>query len=510
MFKLNYETDIEIENIPLPWIPKIELYYPDLPQFPIIYIHTNIDDQRIIACPVAVSYDIGEYYCTAKFNVLSNVEPSERVKSKMSSEISERIGHSQKISKADVISCCNGNTQYVALFESLWEYIEASYGEFIPYGRYYEEVFSIVRFVAAWQPKTGRQSEMRMLYNFMSAFGELTEMPKKWSHLEFYVIPNLNDVLSRTFEEFNKFSVLESAMSKLFKEYFTKTVEISGLDFLAMQKAWKQNKDDFISSVTTPMFVAGILSEDEKHSAELLVDAFNRHAWRAAYFISAYINIATNYNAWTKKFFINFYENGSKLKGYSEKVIACFLQQGFLNAEAIPIDTWIKTFYEYPLGITDSDTFFNSFSNLGKLERVIWLSSQSNKTNMKNFFDILWCQRYGTIGNGELRGINPIACYSCQLKSSCVGAIKTRESLVRLIDVNQADDLNVIIQTDNTIDFICVLENGVPKKCYKNNRGMALLVDEFSGYILTTQNRLPQELLMNETISFESFVLSGE
>ncbi len=510
MFAFNHEVEISIENIPLPWIPKIELYYPDLPQFPIIYIHTYIGELRVIACPVAVSYDIRKDSSNAKFNVLTNVEPTETVKSKIASELAERIGYSQKISEEDVLACCNENEEHIALFKNLWKYIRASYGDFIPYGKYYEEIFSIVRFVAAWQPKTGRQSEMRMLYNFMSAFGESVQMPLKWKHLEFYVIPNLQDITNDSFAQFRKFSILKSAMSKLFTKYFTKTVIISNTPFLVMERAWKQNKDDFISCVTSPMFADGILSEDEKLYAEMLVDAFNRHAWRAAYFISAYMNIKTNYNTWSKDFFINFYKNGGKLKGYSEKVIACFLQQGFLNTEAIPIDTWIKTFYEYPLGIADSDCFFNSFSNLGKLERIIWLSSQSNKTNMKNFFDILWCQRYGTIGNGELRGINPIACYSCKLKKNCIGAANLKNSLVKLIDISQDVDLNTIFHSDNLIRYICILDNGVPKKCYRNNHGASLLVDEFSGYILTTQNRIPEELCAMDMLTFEMFITANK
>lgn len=278
MFVFNYETEIIIENIPLPWIPKIELYYPDLPQFPIIYIHTHICEKRIIACPVAVSYDINEYSSNAKFNVLINVQPTETVKSKIVSELAERIGYSQKITKDDVIACCNQNEDYIALFEDLWGYIKASYGESIPYGKYYEEVFSIVRFVSAWQPKTGRQSEMRILYNFMSAFGEMVQMPDRWSHLEFYVIPNLNDVYRSSFSEFSNFFILQSTMVKLFKKYFTETVVISDVEFSAMKRAWKQNKDDFISEVTNPMFTDGILSEEEKLYAEMLVDAFNRHA----------------------------------------------------------------------------------------------------------------------------------------------------------------------------------------------------------------------------------------
>ena len=255
MFRLINEIEIIVNHIPLPWIPKIELYYPDLPQFPMIYINTYVNKQRIIACPVAVSYQIKDDSCNAIFTVLTNVESNELNNEIIKSELSERIGYSKRISKTDVIDCCNGNNQYMSLFTELWNYIQASYGEYIPYGKFYEEIYSIVRFVAAWQPKTGRQSEMRMLYNFMSAFGEKVEMPKKWSHLEFYAIPNLHDISNNYFSDFPKFSTLESAMRKLYDQYFLKTVTINGIDFKVMERAWKQNKDSFITDVTEPIFL---------------------------------------------------------------------------------------------------------------------------------------------------------------------------------------------------------------------------------------------------------------
>ena len=75
LFKLNHETIITICNLPLQWIPKIELYYPDLPQFPIMYVHFLLNDKRIIACPVSVSYKIHNNYCDADFIVLINETP---------------------------------------------------------------------------------------------------------------------------------------------------------------------------------------------------------------------------------------------------------------------------------------------------------------------------------------------------------------------------------------------------------------------------------------------------
>lgn len=58
MFNAINEIKIIIKNIPLQWISKIELYYPDLPQFPIQYIHSKLDGKRIIAIPIAVNYEI--------------------------------------------------------------------------------------------------------------------------------------------------------------------------------------------------------------------------------------------------------------------------------------------------------------------------------------------------------------------------------------------------------------------------------------------------------------------
>ncbi|MFI3227841.1 MAG: hypothetical protein R3Y09_10615 [Clostridia bacterium] len=506
MFVFNNEIKIIIRNISLPWIPKIELYYPDLPQFPIIYINTNLNDTHIIACPVAVSFTINDSNCDAEFTVLTNVASNNEVLSKITAELKERIGYSEKITQKDIISCCKNNHQYISLLEDLWQYVQSSYGEAIPYGKYYEEVFSIVRFVAAWQPKTGRQSEMRMLYNFMSAFGENVKMPSKWSHLEFYAIPNLFQLFNCDLQLYPNFTVLDSAMRKLYQDYFSKEINVSGVSFGVMEKAWKQNKDDFINLVSNPMYISNRFSENEKLAADTLVDAFNRHAWRAAYFISAYINISKNYASWSKDFFIEFYENGTKLKGYSEKVIACFLQQGFLNKDVIPIDTWIKTFYQFPLGISTNIEFFSSFSDLGKLERVIWLASQSNKTNMKSFFDILWCQRYGTIGNGELRGVNPIACYKCKLNKTCVGVKNHNTTLIKLINSSEILNLEKLTNDNPNITFFCLLEDDIPKKCYLVKNNHAILVDEFTGYLLTSSDALSKNLVVKNIISFKDFI----
>ena len=63
------------------------------------------------------------------------------------------------------------------------------------------------------------------------------------------------------------------------------------------------------------MFKKKIISSDEKNAIEKLVDAFNRHPWRASFFVSSYMNINdNNYKNWDDNFFTKFYLNGGKLK----------------------------------------------------------------------------------------------------------------------------------------------------------------------------------------------------
>ena len=144
------------------------------------------------------------------------------------------------------------------------------------------------------------------------------------------------------------------------------------------------------------------------------------------------------------------------------------------------------------------------------MERVIWLASQANKTNMKNFFDILWCLRYGVIGNEQLRGVNPLACSRCKLNSTCVGLAQIRLQKVYLTSTINPDGFDTLSSSiTNQISFICFLEENVPKKVFTRLNGVSwTLIDEFSGYLMTSDNALSKELVEKENISVDEFITS--
>ena len=485
--KMGYESMIRLDDFPVQWIESFQLYHPDLPHFPIVYVHLKKGGRRIFGCPVSVNFEMEDGpKCHAEVTFISNedLEGQPDLKSAVRNELMERFGLTNRVTLGDVIQSCNGNQQYEGFFRELWKRVETVSGDSIPFGRFYEELFSIVRFVSAWNPKTGRQSEMRMLYNFMSIFGEKAEIEGKWGYLEFYLLPTYKELTGTDLSDFPKFRELVGAIMKIQPEFFNSTESVDGRSLLGMEKGWGKNKDEFMENVTNRLLDNNTISSAEKQVLDRLVDAFNRHPGRASYFVWSVLNSFLNdYTLWDRNLFIAFYLNQeSKMeKGVSEKVVACYLQQGFGNPDAIPIDTWVGAFHTFPLGL-DRKGFLEGFSNPAKLERVIWLASQMKKTNLLPFFDILWCIRFGTNGNTYLRGANPIACYECSLREVCPGYSKISDSKVFITEsFNEAEG------PPSDCKFVCETENGIPKKSYvlegKRNRKW-ILTDEFSGYII--------------------------
>ena len=509
--ELKYECKIKLTGIPIQWLSKFELYYPDLPQFPIVYVHTIKNGTRIYGFPLSLSSEIvDDKTCNMEYVFISNVnaESDQRLKTVIKKELEERFGLSDKVGLNDVLSSCKGNKANEAFFRDLWTYVSKMSGDYVPYGKFYEEVYSIIRFVSAWQPKTGRQSEMRMLYNFLSIFGERIEIRGKWDYLEFYLLPTYDEI-SGSFNDFPKFKSLMAAIKKVWNTSFTESQSYGGKRFMFMPNSWPQDKDTFINEVTRPMLRSGKIDIHDQFNIERLVDAFNRHSWRAAFFIwSIMTGITNDYRSWDKALFEEFYLN-KKGVGASPKVVACFLQQGFKNYQVIPVDTWIQSFYEFALGIDSMKAFFASFSNLGKLERIIWMVSQMKKTNMAEFFDTLWCIRYGVTGNSELRGPNPIGCYECKLKQSCPGYSTIKNTDVMLVECNGRKppmmDLFKKAEVQKCV-FICLTEDFVPKKAFSKRGRDWKLIDEFSGYILKDQ-RMPKKYAGN-SVKVDEFIKS--
>ncbi len=507
---LSYQCKILLDDIPVQWGQKFELYYPDLPGFPTVYVHFTKENHRVYGFPITANFNqISDKKGSVEFTFISNtdLDADPELKTLAKRELENRFGASNKVSWDDIKKSCNGNQQYENFLKALWEPISAMHGEQLPFGKFYEEIYSIIRFVAAWNPKTGRQSEMRMLYNFVSIFGEHITINREWDHLDFFLLPTYDDVRSENFSDFPKFKDLFEAMKIIWNEEFTVETAFKGGSVHSMRGAWPHKKEGFMQDVTGRLVNSGKMNATQKTHIDRLVDMFNRSPPRTSFFIWSIMSIKdTDYKSWSKDDFITFYLDASSGVGISPKVVACFLQQGFEKEEFIPIDTWVGAFQEHALGIKEQKDFFETFSHLGKLERLIWIASQANKTNIKSFFDTLWCTRFGNNGNKQLRGANPISCYECKLRPMCPGYDQIMQKNVLVLEDDDSAYVSATIRrkeittiADNHSDkakssnclFICITEGNVPKKIYQladigiNEHWK--LIDEFSGYLLKSQ-----------------------
>lgn len=535
---IKHKSIFDLGVIPLQWISKIEFYYPDIEQFPIVYVHKIIEEKRVYGFPVTFStkqVSKDDKFCSLQLEFLSNtnLNKDKRAYEEIKKELQHRLGLSDPLDFNNLIAGCNGNKLYEDFFTALWPKAETLFGDKLQFGRLYEEIYSIVRFVAAWAPPTGRQSEMRMVLWFLTKFGEKISIDRPNDFYDFFLLPTYEEVLNQELDVFPKFKSLLSSIKKFAKIFYTNNFNINNTTFESIKdsnfgykKSGKYKKIDnsgeFREHITAKLLKSKKINLLDQRNLNELVEAFNRHPGRATYFMSSLMNIYyKDYRSWNKDFFVKYYMRkrskklGHKGIGISEKVIACFLQQGFGKDQFIPIDTWIEAFHKFPLGLEKKEDFLSSFSNLGKIERLIWQVAQAKKVNHRVFHSSLWCIRYGNQGNVSLRGNNPVSCYVCELRKNCPGYKKIKDKKILLVDESRMKDEvhfkkqsetseKLVLNTQKIIKkasengndcyYIISVTDHQPKKvCVRRNAGSKAehweMVDEWSSRLLKSQEK---------------------
>ena len=518
MFELNYNHTVIINDVPLQWMTRLELFTPDLEQFPLMYIHKLInkeDDLAIVGTynpsnkQRIFGFVLSANWGNIKQNGLSDVEInflcnipqnySINYDTLIRNEISHRIGFANKVSRDDLAIICANSPQVLPLLQKIWDdKISIVYGDYIPHGRLFEEVYGIVRFSASGNaPKLGKISEFRMLYWYMKDIGERVTFGQnlnQFSFFEFYLIPTYEELTNSNFVDFNSFQNYFSSISSFWNQEYTSTFQVRNNTFdFAGQGTLPINASSFENRYSTN------LNSNDYDNISNLRQIFNRMPGR----LYGYIwNIMTPtridfYNAFAQRdTFKEFYRDYSTKKEFSTKVIACFLQQAF-GLEAFPIDTWVKTFIYYPLGMNTLDSgkgevtntiqtnLYTNFNKLDKLEKLIWVSSMGNKTNKTEFLDILWCQRYGTDagGKGPCRGANPLSCAKCDLKTDCISYQNIQNNTI--IVSNNINRLKAQMVTNHSF-FGILLENNTPRKVYTLKQNDIELRDSHSGLSISS------------------------
>jgi hypothetical protein len=510
-FQLNFSHDVVFRDVPLAWTTRFEFFTSDLEQFPLMYVHrkiepVSIDDVELpidrvygFALHATIINETGNGACDIVIKFLCNAPQNiASIDEVVFEELSHRLGLANKVSYGDLEEICRKSPDNLGILQAIWDdRISRIFGGFIPHGKIYDEVFGIIRFSASGNaPRLGKTSELRMLYWYMKDVGQRVTFGldlASFSFCEFYLLPTMEETRSGDFALFEKFSEYFEAIKSFWDLEYTETFQVSGFNFrYANSDALPRSATEFESRYES------LLPSHYDRISELR-QIFNRMPVRLYSYIwnmMTFIELGFSRPFSDRENFKIFVKEHHGKKGSSSKVLACILQQCF-GLEAFPIDTWVKTFINYPLAINplsngkssnlskdDLDRLYDSFNHLDKLEKLIWVSSMANKTNKTEFLDILWCQRYGTDkgDDGPCRGANPLSCGQCSIREQCKGF----EAISRQMVVVSGDKTALLARmSDESYLFGVQTHDGTPRKVFIREKKKVALRDTHSGHSIS-------------------------
>lgn len=434
---LSARSEIAIPDFPSEWLPLTYLYDPDLPLFPILYFHALDPSLTPNQRPTFKDRVFGfvQYLnltpAGAVAGVILNKDLSlpenDKYKAVVEALVRERLGVNERITLPDLHNGLSGPLASAnTLIDELWHQIVAPvFGNALPFGKSWDGVLGLVRFIASWNSDGGRKGELIQTHYFCSAFGERIASGNT-INVDFYLLPTFEEFQDETnpLNIFPNFRNLVKAAASFGSKY-CEDVEIENHKFTSFKLA----KAGVGGKLNTESIIALINKEPEPTRTALFenYNAFNRGPLRSIISLAMLRDLRRK--GWSpdklepslcaKMYF--------RLKGayQTPKVIQLYAQQCFGAKSAFPIDTWVKTFVKWPLGFHLSNeasysTLFASSSVLGKLERLIWVAAQGRKVHSSTCAEILWCIRYGG-PEKQMRGANPLACKIClpQIRSGC-------------------------------------------------------------------------------------------
>ena len=334
-------------------------------------------------------------------------------------ELCQRFGLSEKLGIQD-LHACSHNQDWKDIIDLIFPRIKTYYGDYIPYGQFYSELFGIFRFAASWNTTTGRKQEMIMLSNLLSRCGEVVENQTEFPGINFSLLPTYGEVLDGQLSDFPSFQSARDAIIEMGDAYLTKEFALPNGTFLytgahtnpSSKAAWYDFMSSHNFSQSTVEFLTGVRED------------MNRMNMRPFVFFTHMYSLfkGCDYYDWTKNDYVRLYtdEKDGHAVGSYPKVIACFLQQSFLKTEIMPVDTWMNAFFSELLLHEKKDIPMLG-TDLGKFERFVWATVQLRKNNQPRFNDILFCIKTGVLHSKTItdRQPNPLSCELCAFEVDC-------------------------------------------------------------------------------------------
>lgn len=493
---LSYRCNIPLEGFPARWLPLVHPYDPDLPLFPIYYFHSLplglASDHRPGQTERVFGYmerlnlsDDGHVSATVVTNKDLNNSQNASYAQAAVKAVQERLGLNDPVTKVDVINCFLPPLDHAnAVLGEIWErVVSEAYGGKLPFGRLWDEVFGLARFVASFNSQSGRKGELIQTHYFASRFGERIQAGGGIPQVDFFLFPTIQELrdVGNPLANFPKFATL-AELTVEFRRLFCDDLPIDGLKFSRFKNpaGGKFNTTSFFGLVDQLNWslrpaLTECFNAFGKGPPRTLVFLMMLHDLRFGQIDHAQISSAQSGSIY----------NGMKGSYQSPKVIQIYSQQCFGNANAMPIDTWVETFLQWPLvawptGSNPHKSLFVQSKNLGKVERLIWVAAQARKVHSSACDNALWCLKKSS-GDEEAdsvaRGANPLACNIClpAIRNVCPAYNRIKNATVCFNRAQQPGELFSIQTSTNN--------NTTPNQTFTVCRGKSIygdVVDDFS------------------------------
>ena len=458
--------DYDVEGFPPEWLPLTHLYDPDLPLFPILYFH-ELDPvldkgqrptakDRIFGFVYSVSLirSSNTVRVTLAINKDLSVCANKRFVDVAKKAANSRLGLDDPVTQSDMNGAFSLEGELGSanlIIDELWQQVVASsFGGKLPFGRCWDPVFGLARFIASWNSDGGRKGELIQLHSYVAAFGQKISIGDG-IHADFYLLPTWQEFIqgSNPLAIFPKYASLVGVKgaAAYFAANFTKQVDVGGsvyskFELQRMKDHLGQEFKNLNTDVLVSMMNRSPGSGDIRKALFENYNAFNRGPQRAVLSLLMHYDLRNSFwdpASLTQKDCIAQY-TGLDKSYQSPKVMQLYAQQCFGAKSVLPIDSWIKVFLKTPLSMAASkkefhSTIFNSSQIWGKVERLIWMAVQARKVHASVADNILWCVRYGG-PNKEMRSANPLSCKVCQphIRDVCPAYAKIRNSVIGFND----------------------------------------------------------------------------
>lgn len=428
---LSQEYEVVLPDFPREWVPLTYLYDPDLPLFPLLYFHLidpllGKEDRpghkdRVYGFVRHISVTENGLIASLVLNKDLNSRQGQRYRVLVENEVRQRLGMGNPVRLADIRSALIGPLEAAnkVLAEIWYQIVETSFGKSLPFGRMWDGIFGLPRFIASWNSQGGRKGELIQTHFYLTSFGERISNGHD-VHADFYLLPTFEEVANKLnpLHIFPKFRDLIDAAD----DFVAKFCDVVQTQSGAKMTAFRMSKTGQHGQLDTKKLV-NVIDQFEGNKKRALFEnynAFNRGPPRAVLSLLMHHDLRNGYwdpRALTPKICAEMYsESGGSYQ--SPKVMQLYAQQCFGATNALPIDNWVLTFLESPLAFKGPkknyhQALFSCSTIWGKIERVIWMASQARKVHSSSASEILWCVRYGG-PEKKLRGANPFACKICE------------------------------------------------------------------------------------------------